>query len=471
MALITLTRDQFLKRKPKGDYSNYLKYVNKARAGRPVGQGTGQQVQLPMDPAYINKLLLQNVGTMFPNPKQQRQQAIQSVNDAIKSALGDLRGTTAAEQKQATDQARAYEGFAKWLAGQRVADSAADQAIYSQQAQAQSHFADSLMGGIGQAAQASADANVRDAQAAAGTGAGYHGPNVQSLVGVGEYLGGYLPSANLSDNAAYAAANARAQGIAMAGSLGLQGAGMRQKAVDLQAELARERAKLIAGRPAAIRSALKDSGDTTRANLATLANIAYLQNTQAKTTAEQTGQYQGQDTINTYRDKNGVIRNYDPSRYTIHYNKDGSGFLVPLPVATGAGKGKNKNGLTPSQQATQDRMRNEALQTTRGSMLTVVQNKKGPLYNKPKVDLGEFTPWTPKSYAAAKTYLMTNFANDLIKQYPGQKARILQMVEETLSAGGFKKGSGAAAGSRVPQTGNPFFPFPSVQPGMPKAGK
>jgi len=86
-----------------------LRYLGTQRAGIPHGAPQGKLVDLPMNPAAVNKVLLQNVMSGALNPKQMRQQAVKSVNDAIKAALGDLRGTTAAAQKQANDQARASD--------------------------------------------------------------------------------------------------------------------------------------------------------------------------------------------------------------------------------------------------------------------------------------------------------------------------------------------------------------------------
>jgi len=459
MALITLNRSQFLKKRPKGDYQSYLRYLGTQRAGIPHGAPQGKLVDLPMNPAAVNKVLLQNVMSGALNPKQMRQQAVKSVNDAIKAALGDLRGTTAAAQKQANDQARASEGFGRYLADARVADAGQIQQLYGDAAAQQAQFAQGLTGAVGSAAQASDAANQADIAAAAGGGAvaGYHAPDPGQMANIANYVGGYLPSANLAENAAYAAADTRAQALADAARLGLEGAGMRAKGVDLQAELARKRAELVAGKPAAIREAIKGLSDDQRANLATLANVLYLQNTQAKTTAEQLGTFQGQPTINTYRDKQGRLRQYDPDRYQVKTNKDGSQWLAPLPVPKSPSSStttKNQAGFTPSQQATQDRARNKAVQGARGNMLTVAQNTGGPLYKRPPIDLGEFTPPVRKTYAEARQYLLTNYANDLIRQYPGERARILKSVDEVLASAGFKK---RAAAKSPPASGGSIF--------------
>ena len=162
MALITLNRSQFLKKRPKGDYQSYLRYLGTQRAGIPHGAPQGKLVDLPMNPAAVNKVLLQNVMSGALNPKQMRQQAVKSVNDAIKAALGDLRGTTAAAQKQANDQARASEGFGRYLADARVADAGQIQQLYGDAAAQQAQFAQGLTGAVGSAAQASDAANQAD---------------------------------------------------------------------------------------------------------------------------------------------------------------------------------------------------------------------------------------------------------------------------------------------------------------------
>ena len=465
MALITLTRDQFLKRKPKGDYSSYLKYIGNARAGRPVGQGVGPQVQLPMNPNAVNQFILKNLTSGYLNPKQQRQQAVQSVNDSIKAALAELREPAAAAQLQANRQANAYEGFAQTLAEARRSDADYVRDLYRGAADDQALFASGITGAVGNAARSDAAAQQADVQAATGQGPGYVGTDIPSMQGVGYYLGGQLPSGRLAENAAYASQDMLRQGLASASRLALEGAGMRQKSIDLQSDLAKARAKLISGKPAAIREAMKGLSDDQRANLATLANVAYLQNTQAKTTADLTGQYQGQPTIDTYTDSKGVVRHYNPNTHIVKTSKNGTQFLAPLPVPKSTSSTtKNAAGFTPSQQATQTRMRNEAIQGGRKAMLTAAQNKSGPLYNAPPSFLQGIRPPTPKSYAEAKAYLMTQYANDLIKQYPGERARILQTVEEVLAAGGFKRAAAtkapAAAGGGLFGALNPLFPVP-----------
>jgi len=470
MPLITLTRDQFLKRKPKGDYKAYRNYITKARAPRPHAPPTGKLVDLPMDPAAVNKALLQNVMGGALNPKQMRVEATRSVNDAIKAALGELRGTTAAAQKQATDQARAYEGFAEMLAKERRTDAGYMNDLYRDAAEDQARFAGNITGSVGAAAQADAAAQQRDVAAATGQG-GYSGTDVPAMQGVGYFLGGQIPSARFSENAAYASNDMLRQGLASAARLGLEGAGMRGKAIDLQGELARERAKLIAGRAPAIREAMKGLSDDQRANLATLANVLYLQNTQAKTTADLLGTYQGQPTIDTYVDAQGRTRRYDPSQYRVKTSKNGSQFLEPLPnpPSTSTSGKDPKTGLTPSQQNTQNRMREQALQGGRQDMLKVASRTDGPLY-KPQSPLEKgLRPPQRRSYAEARAHLMTTFANDLIKQFPDQKKRILQMVDETLSSAGFKKGSTPKKPPRsiVVKPGVPTLPVPGggFQPG------
>jgi hypothetical protein len=283
------------------------------------------------------------------------------------------------------------------------------------------------------------------------------------MANIENYLGGYLPSANLAENSAYASADARAQAMAGATRLALGSADVRAKSVELQAELARDRAKLIAGKPAAIREAMKGLSDDQRANLATLANVLYLQNAQAKQTADALGTYQGQPTTDTYIDAQGRTRKYDPDRYVVKTSKNGTQFLAPLPVPKSSSTTtRNKAGLTPSQVATQKRMREQTLQSKRSTMLAAAQNPKGPLYKRPAIDLGEFTPPTRRSYSEARQYLMTNYANDLIRQYPGERARILQTVDEVLASAGFKKRAAAktppASGGSLFGALNPSFP-------------
>jgi len=125
-----------------------------------------------------------------------------------------------------------------------------------------------------------------------------------------------------------------------------------------------------------------------------------------------------------------------------------------VPKSTSTTTTKNQAGFTPSQQATQDRMRNEAVQGARADMLKVVQSKTGPLYKRPPIDLGEFTPPVRKTYAEARQYLLTNYANDLIRQYPGERARILKSVDEVLASAGFKK---RAAAKSPPASGGSIF--------------
>lgn len=464
MALITLTPGQFAKtpvgRKPGASYKNYLSYVNRRRQAK--------QPALPMGVSQINRLLTQYLGAGFQSPAVQRRQAIQSVNDAIAQSLGDLRSTTKAEQEQANRQAAAYEGFSKALMGMRAGDAGLIHDLYSGAASDQARFAQGVTGAVGAAASSDAAAQQADVAAATGGMPGYHGTDVGALGMVGNYIGGYLPSASLAENAAYEGVNQLNQGFAGSLRLGLESGAIRQKTLDLQKELAQERAKLARQRPSLVRQALSDVQSGQRSDLATLANVLYLQNTQAKTTADLTGQYQGQDTINTYRDANGVLRNYNPNTHIVKTSRNGTQFLAPLPVPKGSSSSTPrdpKTGLTPSQTATQNRMRQEALQQGRSNMLKALQNKKGPLWNQPDPLLGSLGKATPRSYAAAKKYLMTNYANDLIKQYKGEKQRILAMVEEVLASAGFKRGSGAAASSRQPQTGAPLFPI--LNPGFP----
>jgi hypothetical protein len=443
MPLITLTPGQFTKKFPEGKYTNYLSYL--AKHGKPRGMPhatpTGKLVDLPMSPDVVNKALLANVVAGGLDPKQMRQQATQTVNDTIRAALGDLRGTTAAAQKQATDQARAYEGFAKMLAQERRTDAGYVQDLYRDAASDQARFASGITGAVGDAARADAAAQQADIAAATGQTAGYHAPDPGAMQSVGYFLGGQLPAARLSENAVYAGENALRQGLASASRLGLESAGLRGKSMDLQAELARQKSKLIAGRAPAIREAMKGISDDQRANLATLANVLYLQNAQAKTTADTLGTFQGQPTVDTYVDAQGRTRKYNPNTHTVKTSKNGTQFLAPLPApVSSSATPRNAAGLTPSQQATQDRALNKALQAGRSGMLSVLGDKKGPLYNQPPFQSSFIQP-TPKSYAQARAYLMTNYANDLIAQYPEQEARILQTVDEVLASRGFAKGS------------------------------
>ena len=474
MALITLTRDQFLKRKPGGNYKSYLSYVNAARAGRPVGQGVGPQVQLPLNPNAVNQALLRNVMSGGLDPKQMRKQAVQSVNDAIKTALGELRSTTAAAQLQATHQAQGYEGFARALGEMRRSDADYVSGLYRDAGADQARFAAGITGAVGDAARADAAAQQADIAAATGQSAGYHGPDPGATQSVGYFLGGQLPAARLAENAVYAGTDALRQGLASAARLGIEGAGMRGKAIDLQGELARKRAELIAGKPAAIREAMKGLADDQRANLATLANVLYLQNAQAKTTAEQTGQYQGQDTIDTYRDANGVLRHYDPNRYRVKTSRNGSQFLEPLPVAkSGSSTEKNAAGRTVSGQDTYDRAVNKALQTNRSHMLTAVQNQKGPLWTQPNSLYQGLPGYEPKrkDYATARSYLLTNYANDLMKQYPKQKAQILAAVDEVLASAGFKRKAAAKPTKPLPPGGLASVVGGWTIPAVPKKGR
>jgi len=108
-------------------------------------------------------------------------------------------------------------------------------------------------------------------------------------------------------------------------------------------------------------------------------------------------------------------------------------------------------------------MREQALQGGRQDMLKVASRTDGPLY-KPQSPLEKgLRPPQRRSYAEARAHLMTTFANDLIKQFPDQKKRILQMVDETLSSAGFKKGSTPkkpSTAAPLPGGWNPFQPIP-----------
>jgi hypothetical protein len=220
---------------------------------------------------------------------------------------------------------------------------------------------------------------------------------------------------------------------------------MRQKTLDLQKELALSRTKLTSGRPAAMRSAMDAIADDQRSNLATLANVLYLQNTQSKTAAEL-----GINAADTYTDASGVTRNYDSSKFVVKYRPNGAQYLAPLPGTNG---GKNAQGLTPGQVATANRARATAIKSTRANMLTTLQSQTGPLWKQPPSYLQGIQDPRRKSYSTARKYLVDNYAADLIKQYPKQRVAILSMVDQVLKASGWSKvpakpkGTAAGAGS------------------------
>lgn len=395
------------------------------------------KVTLPMSPAKVNQLLISNLTSGYLNPVQMKKKATQSVNDAINAALADIRGSTRAAQLQATNQAKAYEGFGQAIGAMRTADAAADQRLYQGAADAQARYAANLTGSVGDIADAGAAAQQRDIAAIGGDPSAMQRLNPEAMRNVGNYLGGVLPAGTLAGNAVAAAVNDRNQGVASAERLGLEGAAMRQKTLDLQKELALARTKLTSGRPAAMRDAMDAIGDDQRSNLATLANVLYLQNTQAKTTADLTGTYQGSPTINTYTDAQGRIRNYDPGKYEVHTSKNGTQFLKPLPVPPSAGK--NAQGLTPAQVLTANRARATAMKSYRSNMLGTLQSKSGPLWQQPSALMQGITPPSRKSYSTARKYLVDNYAADLIKAYPKYRADILRTVDQVLASSGWVK--------------------------------
>jgi hypothetical protein len=384
-----------------------------------------------MSPDKVNRLLISNLTSGYLNPAQMKKKAAQSVNEAINAALADIRGSTRAAQLQATNQARAYEGFGKAIGGMRTADAAADQRLYQSAADAQARYAANLTGSVGDAADASAAAQQRDIAAIGGDPATMQRLNPEAMRNVGNYLGGVLPAGTLAGNAVATAVDTRNQGVASAERLGLEGAAMRQKTLDLQKDLALARTKLTSGRPAAMREAMDQIGDDQRSNLATLANVLYLQNTQAKTASEV-----GINEADTWTDAKGITRNYDSSKFQVKYRPNGAQYLVPLP---GTGSGKNAQGLTPGQVATANRARATALKSNRANMLTLLNNKSGSLWKQPPALLAGVQAPTRKSYSTARKYLVDNYAADLIKQYPKYRTEILRQVDQVLASSGWVK--------------------------------
>lgn len=283
MPPITLSRGEFLRQRPGGNYAKYMRYVTNARADRAAAR---------TNPITLDTLK-QRIYESIPSLKQQRSEAQWLVNQSIKGQQDALREAALEEQQTAERQARAAEGFARAFQPMQASFDEAVRRAYANNASLISADASSLAAGLqasqeNAAAQQAADVarltpGVTAPVGTPGAGAGQLTGNAALAAGVpariaASYTSGAAPISPLAPGAGYVSPQ-----VARLADIGSQ---YRYKAIESATDLRKALAKLASKRPELLREAMKGGGEQNLQTLAALTNVLTLQNTMRETTSD-----------------------------------------------------------------------------------------------------------------------------------------------------------------------------------------
>lgn len=282
MPLVTLTKQQFLKKKPGGKYENYLKYINARRSANPRG---AQQI--------TSQQLAQRLYASVLTPAQQRKEATWMVNQALKGQRDALAEASREEQAAAERQALAAEGFGKAFAPMQASFDDSIRSAYSQGAGGINADVSSLAAGVNaaqgeQLAAAQADLARLDGPGAAAVPAAAPGAGAAQLTG-NAALAASVPAASASGYSSGVSPLTPFGGprvapqVARASNIGSE---YRYKAITSATELRKAIAKLEQTRPDLLREAMSGFRGENLQTMAALQNMLTLQNTIGKTEAD-----------------------------------------------------------------------------------------------------------------------------------------------------------------------------------------
>jgi hypothetical protein len=278
MPPVTLSKQQFLRKKPGGKYENYLNYIKARRTANPKTQPiTSQQ-------------LAQRIYSSILSPGQQRKEATWMVNQALKGQREALAEAAAEERKTAERQALAAEGFGKAFAPMQASFDESIRNAYAQGTGGISSDVSSLANALQGQQQGALDAANADlARLGAGTapvaapGAG--AAQLQEYGGLQASVPGAMATGYHSGAAPltpFGGPSVTPQ-VARAADIGSE---YRHKAVQTMADLRKAVAKLEEKRPGLLREAMSGFGEQNLQTLAALTNVLTLQNTIGETQAD-----------------------------------------------------------------------------------------------------------------------------------------------------------------------------------------
>jgi hypothetical protein len=346
---ITLTPAQFLQRRPGGDYSKYVSYINRARsakAGVPVSAQNPLQQVINTYPGFVQ------------SPKQMQIAAHQAVADTIKQTLAANQAAQAAQQAQYETQAKRAQGYAEALASLTTPQADVIKSAYTDAADRLRAYGTGLTGAVADAQRAEAERTAQHvADITGGLSGGPIGYDPNALRNAAQMAGVVIPGRSLEEQAANAISQA---GFARAGQVGQIGQIAQEylaKKADLGTQLAAKEAELRATAPSLFRQEYASRQQQGRSNLATLLSAIALENQQAGTgslintrTAGLTGAYRGRPTVgNWFNPKSGRIEKI-PAGGVIAGR--GQQAHVTFPGKVAAAKGKAKGAATRMQSKT-----------------------------------------------------------------------------------------------------------------------
>jgi len=422
-----LTRQQFLKQHPGGNYIGYRNWVANTRAKRAAARTAAFT-------ANPTQTLMTQWWNQLKTPAQSDAAAVKSVDDSISAQTAAIKAAYADQQKALAIQQGRTAGFANALADLQKNDPAGVLGDYRQSIGQMGALGTGLTGATADAQQANLDkANAAIAAATGGGTPGATGYDLGALRNAAILTNNVNPGMSMEGQALAAASRARADEINSQAGLEATSAGYGKQLEDILGQIKTQTLAVINQRPDMINKAKAAAADARNQQMATLLSVLSLQNQIGNTTSLISSRKNANAPHFDLRTSQSVGFRADQNGHPIggkyvpmpgwKLNKQGNGVVVDPnwrkpgyvpPKNTGGNNGSGGTSTKPPKYTDWTSLRKQMM-SEGAARLGLARHTRMPK-----------TQWTQQMI---QSYLMRNFGQTFISEF-GQsyKAQVVQAI-------------------------------------------